>query len=170
MAARDNVQIALKELCEQTKKILEERIARYGTNPKTGRNTLQGSNLEKSITVKPTEDGLALQIVDYWEFISRGLEHTSDYPNTMSAFIKNIDAWVAKNGIRFPNMTQTQVIFAIIRNIFNHGLKARPFMVYDEGGDLEKMIPELGAYIDKWFDELFDLIMADIDKYFNNGN
>ena len=40
-------------------------------------------------------------------------------------------------------------------------------MVYDDDGDLTKMIPELNDYIDKWFDTLFDGIMEDIDNYFN---
>ena len=44
----------------------------------------------------------------------------------------------------------------------------RPFMVYDKGGDLEVMIPELKDYMKKWFDDLFDAIMSEIDKFFND--
>lgn len=49
----------------------------------------------------------------------------------------------------------------------NLGLRERPFMIYNQDGDLTEMIPELQEYIDKWFDELFDAIMNDIDNYFN---
>lgn len=169
MAARDNVQIALKELCEEVEKILTQRINQYGANKK-GVNTLKGSNLEKSIKVSPLENGLSLLIADYWEYVARGWEHTGNYPNTMAAFVKNVDEWVTRKNIHFPNMTQTQIVFAVIRNIFNHGLKARPFMVYDEGGDLEKMIPELKAYIEQWFEGLFELIIKDVNKFFNNAS
>ena len=48
------------------------------------------------------------------------------------------------------------------------GLRERPFMVWNEEGDLTKMIPELEGYIDKWFDELFNEIMKDTDNYFNS--
>jgi hypothetical protein len=40
-------------------------------------------------------------------------------------------------------------------------------MRYDKEGDLEKMIPELKAYMEKWFDSLFDEIMNEVDKFFN---
>ena len=164
---RDTIHKAIIELCEEVEKILANRIAKYGTNSKIGGNTLQGSNLEKSIEVIPQEDGLSLKIADYWEFVSRGWERTHNYPNTMSAFIKNVDSWIKRKGIRFPNMTQSQMVFLITRSIINNGLRARPFMVYDDDGDLTKMIPELNAYLDNWFDRLFNMIMNDIDNFFN---
>ena len=40
-------------------------------------------------------------------------------------------------------------------------------MLYDDEGDLTKMIPELEEHIDKWFDDLFNAIMEETDKYFN---
>lgn len=164
---KDNIHQAFKELSERVKEILAERIKRYGINPKTSTNTIQGSNLERSIDVRTIEDGIVLSIVDYWEFVSRGWKRTHNYPNTMSAFIKNVDDWVKRKNIRFGNMPQSSIVFLITRNIINNGLAARPFMVYDEDGDLTKMIPELNAYIDEWFDKLFNAIILDIDKYFN---
>lgn len=160
------VEAAFRQLASDVKKIVNDRIRRYGINPKTGQNTLEGSNLQRTMGVYPTEDGIKLQIADYWEFISRGWEKTGRYPNTMSQWIKNVDDWVTRNNIRFGDMTQNQVVFVIIRNIINHGLKSRPFLVWDEDGDLEKMIPELDEYMDKWFEDLFDAILNDIDKFF----
>ena len=55
-----DLQRALQELADTVKEIVELRIRRYGVNPRTGTNTLQGSDLEKSINVSPTADGIAL--------------------------------------------------------------------------------------------------------------
>lgn len=162
------VEAAFRQLALDVKKIINERIRKYGVNPKTGENTLEGSELQRTMGVYPKEYGIELQIADYWEFISRGWQKTGRYPNTMSKWVKNVDDWVKKNNIRFGNMTQSQIVFAIIRNIINHGLKSRPFLVWNEEGDLEKMIPELDEYMDKWFETLFNAILADIDVYFNS--
>ena len=162
-----NVKVAFRQLAEDVKKIINERIRRYGVNPKTGTNTLEGSKLQTTMGVYPTEDGIKLQIADYWEFISRGWEKTGRYPGTMSKWIKNVDDWVIRKNIRFGDMTQSQIVFVIIHNIISHGLKARPFLVWDDDGDLEKMIPELNEMLDEWFDTLFEVIIKDLEKYFN---
>lgn len=158
---------AFKELADEVKKIVELRIRRYGVNPRTGTNTLQGSDLEKSIDVSPTEDGIVLQIADYWEFVSRGWERTGNYPNTFSKFVENLTKWVRKKNIHFGNLSQNQIVWIVLRKIWTHGIQSRPFMVYSDEGDLEEMIPELKSYMDKWFDELFELIISDLDKYFD---
>ena len=168
MLSNVHVEAAFRQLALDVKKIINDRIRTYGVNPKTGRNTLEGSNLQRTMGVYPTENGIELHIADYWEFISRGWERTGNYPNTMSQWVKNVDDWVSKNNIRFGDMTQSQIVFVIIRNIINHGLKSRPFLVWNDDGDLEKMIPELNEYLDKWFDTLFNAIFADIDAYFNS--
>lgn len=158
---------AFKELAEEVKKIVELRIRRYGVNPRTGTNTLQGSDLEKSIEISPTEDGIVLQIADYWEYISRGWERTGNYPNTFSKFVENLTKWVRKKNIHFGTLSQNQIVWIVLRKIWTHGIQSRPFMVYSDEGDLEEMIPELKKYMDKWFDELFELIISDLDKYFD---
>ena len=158
---------AFKELADKVKEIVELRIRRYGVLHAKYGNTLQGSDLEKSIEISPTEDGIVLQIADYWEYVSRGWERTGNYPHTMKAFIDNVIDWIHSKNIRFGDMSESQMAFLITRNIINNGLKARPFLVYNDEGDLEKMIPELKSYMDKWFDELFELIISDLDKYFD---
>ena len=163
-----DIKLALQELALAVKRLVNARIKQYGINPKTGTNTLEGSELQKSLDVSITEDGIVLQIADYWEFISRGWERTGRYPGTMDRFAKNIDDWVRRKGIRVGNMKQSTLVFLIIRNIINNGLRARPFMVYSDDGDLTEMIPELNDYMDKWFDQLFDSIMLDIDNFFNS--
>lgn len=162
-----DLQKALKELCDEVKQILRHRIAHYGANPKTGTNTLQGSELEKSIEIKPTENGISLQIADYWEFVSLGWRRTHRFEGTMNQFVKNIDDWVRRKGISVPNMTQSQLVFVIIRNIMNNGLRERPFMIWNEEGDLSKMIPEMENIMDDWFETLWEQLTIDLDKYFN---
>lgn len=162
-----DVKTALMELAEAVKRILNDRIRTYGINPKTGQNTLEGSELQKSIQVTVTEDGIALQIADYWEFVARGWKRTGNYPGTMRLFVRNIDEWVRRKGIRVGNLKQSQIVWAIIKNIWDKGLRERPFMIYEEDGDLTKMIPELDKYMDTWFEHLYDAIMADINDYFN---
>ena len=162
-----DIKTAMMELAEAVKRILNDRIQRYGTNPKTGQNTLEGSELQKSVQVTVTEDGIALQIADYWEFVARGWKRTGNYPGTMRLFVRNIDEWVRRKGIRVGNLKQSQIVWAIIKNIWDKGLRERPFMIYEEDGDLTKMLPELEKYMDTWFEHLYDAIMADIDNYFN---
>lgn len=166
MTSREAVHKALIELAEDVEMIVLKRIAQYGVNPKTGTNTLQGSELEKSLKIIPEEDGLTLQIASYWEFVSRGWKRTHNYEGTMSQFVRNVNDWVRKKGISLGKMTQSQMVWVIIKNIMENGLKSRPFLVYDEEGDLEKMIPELKAYMDKWFNDLFGAITTDLDNYF----
>ena len=159
---------ALNQLAQDIKKILEDRIRRYGVNPKTGTNTLVGSELERSLQVYPTEDGLALQVASYWEFVARGWKRTHNYPGTMSLFVRNVDDWVRRKHIRLGNLTQSQIVWAIVMSIMKNGLRERPFMIYDDEGDLSKMIPELDATVDKWFDILWNMIIEEIDKFFSD--
>ena len=162
-----DLQKAFKELAEEVKMILKYRIVHYGVNQKTGTNTLQGSELEASIKIKPTENGISLQIADYWEFVALGWRRTHRFEGTMNQFVRNIDDWVRRKGISAPNMTQSQLVFVIIRNIMNYGLRERPFMIYDEEGDLSKMIPELENIMDDWFENLWIELTKDLDNYFN---
>ena len=160
-----DVKTAMMELAEAVKRILNDRISKYGVNPNKGQNTLEGSNLQKSIQVTATEDGIALQIADYWEFVARGHKTKS----SIHPSVKNIDNWVRKKNIRIGNIKQSQIVWTIKKNISNKGfVEGRPFMIYDEEGELTNMLPELNEYIDTWFEHLFDAITAELDNYFND--
>lgn len=163
-----DIQKALQELCNEVKQIIKYRIVHYGVNPKTGTNTLQGSELEKSIDIRPLENGFALSIADYWEFVALGWHRSHRFEGTMNQFVRNIDDWIRRKGIRLGNLTQAQMVFVIIRNIMNNGLRERPFLVYDPEGDLTVMIPELENILDDWFENLFAAITEDLDKYFSD--
>lgn len=157
---------AFKILADEMKDMVNERISRYGVNPRVGRNTLEGSDLQRSIEIVPIENGVRLSINPYWEFVSRGWKRTGNYAGTFQQFVSNMNDWVVKNDIRIGSLTQTQIVYLLINKIWVRGIEARPFMVYTDDGDLTKMIPELDAYIDNWFDTLFDAIVTDIDNFF----
>ena len=161
-----DLKIAFQELAEAVKRIINDRISRYGYNERARKNTLEGSELQKSINVKPIEYGIELQIANYWEYVSLGWKRTGRFPDTYSQFVENIDKWVTNKNIRLGDLTQSEIVYYVIKQIWENGIKARPFMVYDADGDLTKMLPELNDYIDKWFDDLYDKIMEDTDKYF----
>ena len=162
-----DVKTAMMELAEAVKRILNDRISKYGANPKTGQNTLEGSELQKSIQVTATEDGITLQMAAYAEHIAYGWHRSHRFQGTMNQFVKNVDDWVRRKGIRLGNLKQSHIVWDIIKNIFDKGLAPRPFIIFDENGDLTKMLPELNEYIDTWFEHLYDAITVDLDNYFN---
>lgn len=157
-----DVREALMELAVAVKKIINDRIQRFGVNERTGKNTLEGSDLQKSIQVTAEDDGITLQIADYWEYVALGWKRTHRF----SRFIQNLLVWIRKNNIHQPGIKDNNLAYAIALSIMENGIKARPFMIWNEEGDLTKMLPELDAYMDKWFDHLFEGIMEEIDKYF----
>lgn len=162
-----DVKTAMMELAEAVKRILNDRIQRYGINPKTGQNTLEGSELQKSIQVKVINEGIELQMASYAEHIAYGWHRSHRFEGTMNQFVKNVDDWVRRKGIRLGDLKQSQIVWVIIKNIFDKGLAARPFIIFDEDGDLTKMLPELNEYLDTWFNHLFDAIIVDLNNYFN---
>ena len=79
----DNLQYkllkALSQLAEDIKKEIIARMHKYGYNTRAGRNTLIGSDLEKSVEVKVVnEKTLAFEIADYYEYIVRGWKRTGN--------------------------------------------------------------------------------------------
>lgn len=159
---------AIQELADSVKKEVLRRIVKYGINRRTGTNTLRGSELEKSIDVKVTdEDAFVFQIADYFEFVVRGWKRTGNYPGTMSQFVENLTNWVRRKGIRLGNKTENQVVWAILKSIWMRGIEPRPFLNWDDSEDPSLIIPFLDDYFDKWADMVWDKITEEIDKYFN---
>ena len=162
-----------KELRILAKQIENEIILRLhspvGVNPRAGRNTLIGSDLERSIKVEAVSDELIVfQIADYYEYIVRGWKRTGRFPGTASQFIKNITDWVRRKHIRLGNMTQNQIVYYLYKRMLIDGreIAPRPFINYDENGDITKILPFLDDFFDKWADWVFDKIMYDIDNFF----
>ena len=164
-----DLKAALIELCEEVKRLVDERIAKYGVNERAkGKNTLVGSNLHESIKVYPTENGIEFQIAEYWIYVASGRKAGwKGHPPKPPGIIHGITKWVRDKNITIGDMTQNQVIWYVLEQLEVRDIKARPFMIPDKEGDLTKMIPELNDYMDKWFEDLFNGIMEDVDKFFN---
>lgn len=159
---------ALKQLAQMVKEEILRRIQQYGVNPRAGRNTLIGSDLEKSIKVEPRgDDEIVFQIADYYEHVVLGWKRTGRYPGTMRLFVENLTKWVRKNGITFAGRTENQVVWAILKSIWMRGIAPRPFLHFDENGDPSIIIPFLDDYFDKWSDLVWNQIIEELDKYFN---
>lgn len=168
----DNLQYkllkALSQLAEDIKKEIITRMHKYGYNTRAGRNTLIGSDLEKSVEVKVVnEKTLAFEIADYYEYIVRGWKRTGNYPGTMGRFIENLTIWVRKNGIQSVDKTENQIVWAILKSIWMRGIDARPFLNWDDNEDPSVIMPFLDEYFDKWADDVFKLVTKEIDKYFS---
>ena len=172
-----DVKKALKELADEIKAEIIERIhSRVGINPRTGENTLAGSSLETSIAVKPTsENALAFEIADYYEYVVNGWRRTHRFPNTSKLFLKNIMDWIARKNVRskglFGNMSQNQIAYYLYRRMIIEGreIAPRPFIEsgYNNNEDPSKILPFLDDFFSNWADKVFELITKDLDKYFS---
>lgn len=164
----------LKSALGQLADAIREEIIRrmhsdVGINPRTGTNTLIGSDLEKSVEVNVVgESAIVFKIADYFEYVVRGWRRTGTHPNTAHLFIRNITDWVRRKNIRIGNMTQNQIVWLLYRKMLIEGrpIAPRPFIGY--GDDVDKVLPFLDEMLDKWAEETFNEIMKEIDKYFNS--
>ena len=142
-----------KDIMALVRMVMESNV---GVNTKVGRNTLVGSDIYKSLSVKATNDGdLVFDIIlnDYLVFIENGRRKGAKMPP-----VEPIVRWCRQHGIPSDNST----VFLIRRAISRDGIKARPFMAY--------VMEELDGYwSEDWADEVFNKIMEQIDNFFSNG-
>ena len=141
-----------KDLMTLVRMVMESNV---GINRKTGSNTLVGSDIYKSLSVKATNDGdLVFDIIlnDYITYIESGRRKGAKFPP-----VAPIVAWARKKGIPTDNST----IFLIRRAISRDGIKPRPVLqyVFDEV-DRE--------WDDSLADKLFNQITEIINKFFNS--
>ena len=162
---------ALQELAEDIKEEIIRRLnSEKGVNPRTGTNTLAGSNLEKSIDVQALrENTIVFTIADYYQYIVTGWQRTGRYPNTVHLYLENILDWVRRKHITLGNMSQNQIVWYLYRRMIIDGrqIAARPFIEYDPEGDASKILPFLDEFFDNWADKVFNEITKELDKYFN---
>ena len=158
---------AINELAQMVKQEVLRRIHQYGYNARAGKNTLEGSELERSIDVKVSDDKFVFQLADYFEFVVRGWRRTGNYPGTMNRFVENLTAWVRRKGIRFGGKTENQVVWAILKSIWMRGIEPRPFLNWDDSQDPALIIPFLDDYFNNWADDVWNKITEELDKYFN---
>lgn len=192
-----NIKAALTELSEQIKNEIRRRMASDIGNNKNGVNTLVGSGLYNSVDVYPRSDTtIVFQIADYFLYVVRGWERTKKGDGTFREYLLNIDQWIRRKGIQWKkkdkngnltniDMTQNEMVWALAKAMFNeekrYKIPPRPFIAYDPNNDtkpnynvtlnsnIEEILPFLEKFFEDWADNVFDEIMKETDKYFNNG-
>lgn len=142
-----------KDLMTLVRMVMDSNI---GINSKTGSNTLTNSDIYRTLSVRATNDGdLIFDIIlnDYLVYIENGRRKGAKFPP-----IAPIVEWCKKKGIPTDNST----VFLIRRAISRDGVRPRPFManVFDEVNR---------EWNDNIADKLFNKIIEQIDKFFNNG-
>jgi len=166
-----DIREALQELAKQIEnEILKRLHSNVGINPRTGTNTLVGSELEKSIDVSAVNDNtIVFQIAEHYRYIVTGWKRTGRFPGTAHLFLKNIIEWIKRKNIKIGNLSQNQIAYYLYKRMLVEGrqIAPRPFINYDENGDLSIILPFLDEFFEKWADEVFKLIMQDIDNFFN---
>lgn len=174
-----DIKKALQELAEQIYDIILERIDKYGAN-RNGVNTLKGSNLESSISVKVVSDTeLAFEIADYYQAVVLGWHgFTGRYPHTWSNAIDNISKWAVRKGLVTGNTNANRVAYAIFKSIQKRGIQGRSFLGVDlqanerigepAVGDPSIVIPFLDNLMGHWADDVYKDILKELDDYFNN--
>ena len=164
MNLNEALHILARDIYDEVIKRLHSRI---GINPRTGSNTLIGSDLEKSIDVKvKDEETLEFQIADHWEYVVLGWRRTGRFPNTSHLFIKNVNDWVRRKNVRLGNMTQSQIVWYLYRRMVLEGrqIAPRPFINYDPNGDIYKILPFLQDMLDKWAEDVFNDIIKELEN------
>ena len=140
-----------KDLMTLVRMVMESNV---GINQKVGTNTLVNSNIYKTLSVKATNDGdLIFDIIlnDYLVFIESGRRKGAKFPP-----VEPIVKWARSRGIPTDNST----IYLIRRAISRDGIKPRPFMAH--------VLEEIDREWDEQLaDELFNKIISEIDKFFN---
>lgn len=139
-----------KDLMQLVRMVMESNV---GINVKTGSNTLINSQIYNTLSVKATNNGdLIFDIIlnDYLVYIENGRRKGAKMPP-----IEPIVRWAKSKGIPTDNST----IYLIRRAIARDGIKARPFMAHV----MEEMDREWNGLAD----EIFNVIMEETDKFFN---
>lgn len=162
-----DIQKALKELSKEIKDEIMRRVWEEGVNPKTGTNTLIYSDLIKDMEVKPISDNtIVFQIADYYMFVVLGWRRTGNWGGGIAPFINNIIDWMRKKNVHSDKLTDNELAWRIVKNIFKGGIMARPFINYDPEGDPLVVLPFLEDFFEKWADDIFEELMNEI-RLFN---
>lgn len=190
-----NIKDALAELASEVKNEILRRMASDIGKNKNGVNTLVGSSLYRSVDVYPRSDKtIIFQIADYFLYVVRGWERTTEGDGTFQEYLLNINQWIRRKGIQWKkkdkngnltniDMTQNEMVYALAKAMFdeeNHyKIPPRPFIAYDPNNDtmpnykvtlnseIEKILPFIDDFFDKWADDIFEKIMEETDKFFN---
>ena len=140
-----------KDIMDLVRVVMESNLL---DNRKVGRNTIIGSDIYKTLQVKPTNDGdLIFDIIlnDYLTFIESGRRKGAKFPP-----VEPIVRWARSRGIPTDNST----IYLIRRAISRDGIAPRPFMA--------TVMEQIDLNMENWYDKLFEEIIKLINEFFNS--
>lgn len=159
---------ALKELADMIKAEIMRRVWEEGVNPKTGTNTLIYSDMIKEMKVEPiSDDTIVFQIASYYEYVVLGWRRTHRFEGTFTLFLKNILDWMRRKNVHSTTLDDNRLAWAITMSIMNKGIMPRPFINYSQSGDVSEVLPFLDEFFDKWADDIFEKILTNINKWFD---
>lgn len=139
-----------------------------GINSKTGTNTLEESNLDRTVKGTVSGDTIDISFNDYIVYIewNRPPKYGNKPPYSV------ILNWVKKKGIQPTSRnlhTVEELAWAIRYAIWRDGWHRRliaGFGTYHS--PLDEYIDKM--WDDKWADELYRIIMREIERYFDGDN
>lgn len=140
-----------KDIAKIVRMVMDSNV---GINKKSGHNTLTNSNIYRQLYDISTNDGdlvFDIMLNDYITFIESGRRQGAKmHP------VEPIVRWAREHGIPTDNST----IYLIRRAISRDGIQERPIMA--------KVFDELdNEWNNGWSDRLFNIIIEQIDKFFN---
>ena len=147
----DKVYEALGLLAEQAKRCIQASMEENGENDKIGVNTLIDSHLYEDIGMNVVDVDMVEIIVNgYYKYVERGMNPGNWVDE------KYLIPWMEDKGIS----TENNAVWFIQNSIYEHGISPRPFM--DDAWEM------LDDYFDNFADEVFEILLEDIDDWFNN--
>lgn len=147
----EKIHEALGLIAEQVKRCIQASMEKNGVNDKVNRNTLIDSHIYEDLDVQVEDlELIKILIHDYYEYIESGMEagHWVDE--------EYLIPWMRDKGIPTDNNT----LWNIQYSIYKYGISPRPFM-----DDAWAMVEE---YWDNFADRIFELLLEDIEDFFNN--
>ena len=166
---KDKLHNELQRIADQIVDIVRQNMA--DAPPSKHGDSLVGSKLYKSVNAKAIEyDKISFEIANYWMYVNSGRRAGKGIGPPY--LVDGITRWVREKGIRWQGKTENQVIWAIVKSIWENGVKARPFakssfIPKEEVDNVDSILPFLDIYIDEWMENLFNIIIENLDNYFN---
>lgn len=161
----------LKGIMEDILNEIRELFAsEIGVNLKVGKNTLKGSKLEHNVSGQVTDNSIDISFPHYIVFIEWDRPERYKNPPPYSVILN----WIKEKNIQ-PTAgnihTVEQLAWTIRYAIWRDGWTKR--LIAGLNRDYDYMKSPLDQYIDKmweskWSDEIYDLIMDEINRYFKD--
>lgn len=146
----DKLYEAFGLLAEQCKRVVQASMEKNGVNDKINKNTLIDSHLYDEIDIDSDLEMVSFMVNEYYEYVESGMEagHWVDE--------EYLIPWMEDKGIPTDNET----LWHIQDSIYRWGISPRPFME-----DAWEMID---AYFDEFSDRVIEILLEDVDDWFNN--